>query len=233
MPINLRFRRVKIFLRITAAIIVLLCFAVHAHSQSTTNNGTEFWTAYMDHNRGASNNGGLDSASLMSLYITSAFNTSGTVSVADNSFEDIPFKVSANQVTIVSIPSAAYLGSNDIAKKGIHVVTLKPVAIYAHIYASSVSGATLLLPVTTLGNDYFSINYNQYSNAGLKEPAYSDFAIVATEDNTTVQITPSNTLIDGHGGDATFTVALNKGQVYQGLSASDLTGTRIRSINSS
>jgi len=233
MPINLRLRRVKIFFRITAAIIVLLCFAVHAHSQSTTNNGTEFWTAYMDHNRGASNNGGLDSASLMSLYITSPFNTSGTVSIADNSFEDIPFKVSASQVTIVSIPSAAYLGSNDIAKKGIHVVTLKPVAIYAHIYASSVSGATLLLPVTTLGNDYFSINYNQYSNAGLKEPAYSDFAIVATEDNTTVQITPSNTLIDGHGGDATFTVALNKGQVYQGLSASDLTGTRIRSINSS
>jgi len=211
---------------------VFFC-AFNARSQSTTNNGTEFWTAYMDHNNGASLDGnGKDGGSLMSLYITSTVNTSGTVTIADASFAPILFTVLANQVTIVTIPPTAFLGSAGVANKGIHIVSLKPVAIYAHIYALSVSGATLLLPVSTLGKDYFSINYKQQSNAVRTDPAYSAFVIVATEDNTTVQVTPTAALIDGHANGVAFTVNLNKGQIYQGLSGTDLTGTQITSVNS-
>ena len=120
----------------------------------------------MDHINGASTDGnGDDGGSLMSLYITSAVNTSGTITIADGSFAAMPFTVAANQVTIVTIPPAAFLGAAGTANKGIHIVSLNAVAIYAHIYAKSVSGATLLLPVTTLGQNYFSINYTQDSNA--------------------------------------------------------------------
>jgi gliding motility-associated-like protein len=224
---------VKIFVFITIVAFTLLFCTGNAWSQNTTNNGTEFWTAYMDHNNGASTDGkGYDGGSLMSLYITSAVNTSGTVTIADASFNPIPFQVTANQVTIVTIPPSAFLGSAGIANKGIHIVTLKPVAIYAHIYAKSVSGATLLLPVTTLGKDYFSINYIQQSNAPPGDPAYSAFIVVATQDNTTVQITPTAALIDGHAANSTFSITLSKGQIYQGLSSTDLTGTAITSINS-
>jgi gliding motility-associated-like protein len=187
----------------------------------------------MDHNNGASRNRGLDSASLMSLYITSAVNTTGTVTIADASFAPIPFTVTANQVTIVTIPPSAFLASAGTANKGIHIIALKPVAIYAHIYALGVSGATLLLPVSTLGKDYFSINYTQKSNAAPNDPAYSDFIVIATEDNTTVHITPAAPLIDGHTNNLTFTLQLQKGELYQGLSSTDLTGTKITSINSS
>ncbi len=186
----------------------------------------------MDHNLGASLDGkGLDGGSLMSLYITSAVNTSGTVTIADGSFAAIPFTVAANQVTIVTIPPAAYLPLPGQFKKGIHITSLKPVAIYAHIYAKGVSGATLLLPVSTLGTDYFSINYIQKSNAAPKDPAYSAFVIVATEDNTTVKVIPAAPLIDGHAANAAFTLQLQRGQVYQGLSATDLTGSKITAIN--
>ncbi|GAC1310936.1 MAG: hypothetical protein NVSMB24_29240 [Mucilaginibacter sp.] len=225
--------RVKTFVRSVAVIAILICCTLTARPQNTTNSGTEFWTAYMLHNSGASTDGnGSDNRSLMSLYITSAVNTSGTVAIADGSFSPIPFTVIANQVTIITIPPAAYLASAGVANKGIHITSLKPVAIYAHIYARSVSGATLLLPVSTLGKDYFSINYTQQSNAGKNNPAYSAFIVIATEDNTSVQIKPAAALLDGNAGGVTFTVNLKKGEAYQGLSATDLTGTAITSVNS-
>lgn len=211
----------------------LICIAHYTYSQSTTNSGTEFWTGYMLHNNGASKTSdGSDGASIMSLYITSAVNTTGTVSIADGSFSSIPFSVTANQVTIVTIPSAAFLSTAGLVNKGIHIVSIKPVAIYAHIYAHNVSGATLLLPVSTLGKDYLSINYTQLSNASRNNPAFSVFLVIATEDNTTVQITPSAALTDNHPAGTAFSVNLKKGQVYQALSDNDLTGTKITSVNS-
>lgn len=233
MPANLFKIKVKIFFRAIATFFVMSACTLNACSQNTTNSGTEFWTAYMDHNNGASMDGnGQDNGSLMSLYITSAVNTSGTITIADGSFTPIPFTVTANQVTIVTIPPAAFLGTPGTFSKGIHIVSLKPIAIYAHIYARSVSGATLLLPVSTLGKDYRSINYTQKSNAAANDPAYSAFIVIATQDNTTVQITPSQYLTDGHAANVPFTVSLQKGQLYQGLSASDLTGSTVTSVNS-
>ena len=178
----------------------------------------------MDHISGAGTNG-----SQMILYIASDVSTSGTVSIADNSFSAINFTVVPNVATLVSIPAAAFLGNtNGIQNKGIHITSLNPIAVYGHIYASSVSGATLLLPVNTMANDYYSINYTQQSNSS---PSYSLFMVIATEDNTSVQITPSATLISGPAAGTPFTITLNKGQVYQGISNTDLTGTRIQSVS--
>jgi gliding motility-associated-like protein len=224
---------VKIFVRLVTVIAILVCCTLTARAQNTTNSGTEFWTAYMLHNNGVSTVGdGTDNRSLMSLYITAAVNTTGTVTIADGSFASIPFNVTANQVTIVTIPPPAFLNSAGVADKGIHIVSLKAVAIYAHIYANSVSGATLLLPVSTLGKDYFSINYKQRSNAAKNNPGYSAFIVIATEDNTTVQVKPTAVLLDGHSAGSTFTLNLKKGELYQALADSDLTGSAITSVNS-
>ncbi len=219
--------------RIVFAVFVALCFALVARSQSSTNVGTEFWTAYMDHNNGAADDGtGKDGGSLMSLYVTSAYNTAGKVTINDGSFAPINFTVKANQVTIVTIPPRAFLDSiSGISNKGLHIVTSKPVSIYAHIYALAVSGATLLLPASTLGQDYLSINYTQRSNSN--KNSFSAFIVIATQDNTAVKVTPAAKLIDGHAAGATFTVNLNKGQLYQGLSPVDLSDTRITAVNAS
>src|SRR5476651_2350413 len=163
------------------------------------------------------------SASQMILYIASDVATTGTVTVTDGSFSPINFTVSPNVATLVPIPAAAYLGNTDGTQtKGLHIVSKNPIAVYAHIYASAVSGATLLLPVNTLANDYYSLNYTQQSNAS---PSYSAFMVIGTQDNTQVQITPSAALIDGSAANKQFTITLNTGQVYQGLSNTDLTGT--------
>ena len=217
--------------RTVFAVFVLLCFGLAARSQSSTNVGTEFWTAYMDHNDGASLTGnGKDGGSLMSLYITSVYNATGTITITDNSFAPIPFSVAANQVTIVTIPPKAFLDSiSGVSGKGLHILASRPVSIYAHIYALAVSGATLLLPISTFGQNYFSVNYTQSSN--VKNNSFSAFVVIATQDNTLVKITPTANLIDGHKAGAPFTVNLNKGQVYQGLSPVDLSDTHITAVN--
>ncbi|PJJ79638.1 PKD domain-containing protein [Mucilaginibacter auburnensis] len=211
--------------------LLLFCWG-DGLAQGTSNKGTEFWTLYMDHIRPPSGGGGNMGPSSMILYITSDLSTTGTVDVADGSFTE-NFSVTANAVTMVNIPAGAFVGSQGQFLKGIHIKSLKPIAVYGHIYASSVSGATLLLPVSALGKDYMSINYKQLSNAEVQEgAAYSTMAIIATEDNTSVEITPSEQLLNGEPKGVTFTVNLKKGEVYQALSNTDLTGTRIKSVSS-
>lgn len=164
----------------------------------------------------------------MNLYIAGDAATTVTISSSDGAFNST-VNVTPNVITTFAVPTSAFLGNNNaVLNKGIHIVSQKPVAVYAHIYASSVSGATLLLPVNTLSNDYYSINYTQISNSN---PAYSVFMVIATADSTTVQITPTAALLDGHGAGATFNVTLQKGEIYQALSNTDLTGSHISSVS--
>ncbi|MBC7400437.1 MAG: PKD domain-containing protein [Mucilaginibacter sp.] len=210
----------------TIVIPLLLLVSVSAYSQS--NKGTEFWTAFMAHNNGINNNRG----SNMVLYITSDVSTTGSVEVGGALLQN--FTVTANQVIFIDIPTSAYLDRfGKYSNSGIHVTSAKPIAVYAHIYASAVSGATLLLPVNAMGKEYISLNYTQLSNAPAATPAYSTFAIIGTEDNTTISITPSAQLLDGSTANVPFTITLNKGEIYQGLAMTDLTGTKIQSISAS
>jgi len=204
------------------SLLLLLAFTCPVLAQ--TNKGTDFWVAYMDNVRGVTGN----NTCQMSLYLTSDISTTGTITVADGSYTQ-SFTVTANQVTVIDMPQSAFLSSEGQFLKGIHITAANPIVVYAHIYASAVSGATLVLPVNTLAKDYYSINYNQRSN---EANSYSAFVVVATEDSTMVEITPSATLNSGKPAKTPFTIALKKGELYQGLSATDLTGTRIRSVSS-
>ncbi|RKR82956.1 gliding motility-associated-like protein [Mucilaginibacter gracilis] len=204
-----------------AVFAVVVLAAGSARGQSGNSNiGTEFWTCWMDHITGPP-------TSQMNLYIACDVATTVTVASADGSFSTT-VSVVPNVIKKFPVPNSAFLGNtNGLQNKGLHITSKNPIAVYAHIYASAVSGATLLLPVNTLSNDYYSLNYTQLSNAS---PSYSLFTVIGTEDNTTVNITPTAALIGGQAANQTFTITLAKGQVYQGISNTDLTGTRITSV---
>jgi len=165
----------------------------------------------------------------LDVYITSDVSTTGTITFADGVTSAINFTVTANQVTPVLIPQSQFLSSAGQFLKGINITSVQPIVVFAHIHAAAVSGATLVLPVNTLGKDYYSLNYTQVSN---EAPSYSAFVVVATEDSTVVQVTPTATLTTGQAANSSFTLNLKKGELFQGLSATDLTGTRIQSISS-
>ncbi len=137
--------------------------------------------------------------------------------------------------TLFSCPMPACGGSEGLFRqKGIHISSTAPIVAYSHIYGSVSSGATMLIPVTTWGYNYVSVNSNQNNATN----AFSWMYVVANYDNTVVEIVPSVPLRSGKPASVPFTVTINKGQIYQiagamiGVDAGyQLTGTTVRSID--
>jgi gliding motility-associated-like protein len=232
-------------------------------AQSLSNKGKEFWVGYGSHvsmyepeqinipgtnqsqinpNAGKplSTGGGQD----MVLYFTSDRAATVTVEIPGLNWTRT-YTVIANQVTTTeAMPKIglqdARLVSEGLSNKGIHITSTSAIIAYAHIYNQSVSGATLLFPVSTLSNDYYSLNFTQVSNQNY---SYCYAYVVATEDNTEIEIIPSVNL-QGTGL-RTIRQTLKRGEVYTVFgqlnnrlgngpyTGEDLTGTRIRSVATS
>ncbi|MDP1972216.1 MAG: IgGFc-binding protein, partial [Sediminibacterium sp.] len=208
-------------------------------AQDFSNKGKDFWLAYGYHVRYVT--GVPQNQQEMILYFTSDQNATVTVEIPSIGYA-IQYSVIANQVTpSAPIPKVgaqdARLTSVGLSNKGIHVTSDKPIVAYAHIYNASVSGASLLFPTNTLGKEYYSVNYTQRSNEGASN---SFFFVVATEDDTQIEITPSASNLNGLAvGIPSAPISLKKGEVYHvlgtlsGATGSDLTGSKIRSISAS
>lgn len=219
----------------TAAIwgtIVSLFFITVVAAQDLSNKGKDFWVVYAGHIDGTN--------SRMALYITSDQNATGTVTINGST---IPFTVLANQVFPVQLTNSS-TPSNALAlnsqtegiglKKGIHILSDKPVAVYAHILNAARSGSTLVLPTNVLGKEYYVSSYKSTSSSAPNSIRRSQFDIIGTTDNTTIQITPTQADANNtHPANVPFTITLSKGDVYQYQSEEDLTGTHIKSIGTS
>lgn len=214
----------KIKLIASLPVVALLLFYFNAYCQNLSNKGNDFWIGYGNHVR-MFNKGNPEE---MQLYITSDISTSGQVDIPALGFKQA-FSVTANRITTIDIPRSAALLDEGKYDYGIHVTAAQPIVVYSFIYVNAISGATVCLPTNTLGKQYYSVNYTQLSN---EANSYSYFFVIATEDNTTVEITPSETTKGGNAAGVPFTQILNKGQIYQVLSSNDLTGSTIRSISS-
>lgn len=218
--------------------LLLLAFAVFfiqiSYAQNNlSNKGKEFWVGY-GHNTLFT---AVSNSQTFVLYLSATAAANVTVSCPGNGWTTT-VAIPANTVnSAVIVPKSGTtdcrLLSEGLSNKGIHIVSDTPIVAYAHQYGTSSSGATMLMPVETYGYTYYSLNYSQLTNS---TPAYSWFYVVASEDNTTVEITPSaNTLLGSPAG-ASFSVSLNKGQIYNvfgqssGTSGVDLTGSKIKSV---
>ena len=168
-------------------ILLFFCFSTHILSQSLSNKGKEFWVGYGSHvamyepdripipntnltqpnpNAGQPLSSGGEQN--MVLYFTSDRNATVTVEIPGLNWTRT-YTVTANQVTTSEVmPKSgaqdARLVREGLSPNGIHIVATSPIIAYAHIYNQSVSGATLLFPVSTLSREYYSLNYEQVSN---------------------------------------------------------------------
>jgi hypothetical protein len=213
-----------------AILFTTLSISFSLSAQDFSNKGKDFWIGYGNHVRMF----GGSPPEKMQLYITSDVATSGQVTISSVGFSQ-NFSVTPNQITTIDIPRTAALMNDGLYDHGIHVTAVKPVVVYSFVYVSAISGATVCLPTNTLGRDYFSVNYTQQAN---EQNAHSYFFVVAADTGTTtVEITPSAPTKGGKSANVPFLVSLKQGQIYQvlgtisGTSGVDLTGSRIRSMN--
>ncbi|OLY92980.1 gliding motility-associated C-terminal domain-containing protein [Cnuella takakiae] len=217
-----------------AVLISVLLFDTTCWGQQLSNMGRDFWIGYGHHVRMVNQGSGQTSAEKMQLYITSDVVTTAKVAIPSTGFEQ-SIAVIPNQISTVDIPRSAALFNEGLSDLGIHVTADAPVVVYSFIYVSAVSGATVCLPTNTLGRDYYSVNFEQLSN---EANCSSYFFVVAADTGTTsVEITPSAATKGGRTANQPFLVQLKQGQVYQVLGTTngnkgvDLTGSRIRSVN--
>lgn len=221
-------------------LILFLLSTTTLYAQDKSNRGKEFWLAY-----------GYDYSFFweypvnfqeLALYISTEQAATVVVSITNTSYTQT-LNIPANTVDAsILIPKT---GINDartltdgLQNRNIHIESNVPIAVYAHVYSTQVSGATMLMPVETNGYSYYSINYYQTTSQSSPDGWYSWFYVIASEDNTTVDITPSDTTKNGWLPNQTYSVNLNKGQSYHvfgkaifnsnpAFASKDLTGTKI------
>jgi hypothetical protein len=192
-----------------------------------TNEGSEFWLTFPG-------NYAPDPAQpvQLRLCILGSRGTTGVVSIPGLGF-NFNFSIPGEQYTIVELPMEAELGAaNDLVeKKGIWVVASAPVTVYGVNHVRYTTDGYLALPAGVLGREYV---VQSFANVHRSVPELNgtQFALVATDDNTTVTVIPSVTTGSRNAG-VPYSFALDAGHTYQlrntNGTPADLSGTVILS----
>jgi gliding motility-associated-like protein len=178
-----------------------------------SNEGTEFWLAFMEHRD--------VNANAKVVMITSKYDADFTLSIPGLGVSTAS-SVKANEVRLLTMPlNTEVLGSERIQNLGIKVQSTLPVSVYVHQYANFRSEAAVILPTTSIGKEYYTLSFNSVRQNNEHYP--SQFIIIGTKDQTAVKIHHNTNTIGGRKKADIEEMTLNTGEVYQ-VQASDPTG---------
>ena len=207
-------------------------------AQEVTTQGTEFWVSFMGNGFKTNPPGYV----LTQIMVSSERTCTGTITNPNTNWTQT-FEVEANNITLIDIPeSQAYNETSSYetpSDKGLMIVTTDTVSVYCTNIAANSFDASYVLPIHALADEYIIQTYEQSTTGsnGITEYLTSAFLIVATENNTTIDIIPSTSTLAGSPSGQPITVTLNKGQTYQVRSNRqnggnrDLSGSRVTSRN--
>ncbi|MBI1836925.1 MAG: T9SS type A sorting domain-containing protein [Flavobacteriia bacterium] len=215
-------------------VLIFLLSIIKIEAQDTFDNGKDFWFAFLD-NRSASVTDNLAPITYK-VSLSARETTTGTIAIPQINW-NYNFIIPANESIEIELPANIVENTqfNSIQKKGIHITASH--SIYANMLnrRTFTGDASQILPIENIGNSYI-LNMYSYLAPVTNTPSggHSEFVIVATEDNTLVQITPKVNLLN-HAINIPYTVLLNKGESYQNQSTSlsqHVSGTEIKVLNS-
>ncbi len=145
---------------------------------------------------------------------------------ADAGFIPVVISMAANASNTVDLTSQIDKIENSVANtvqnKGLYIVATNDIFVYYEVLAQSCNCNPELFALkgqNALGNEFIIPSQVSWPVDTLRFPnARTSFEIVATENNTTVTITPSKPLI-GRPANTPFTITLQRGQTFsnQGL----------------
>ncbi len=162
-----------------------------------SNRGTDFWLTFLSNAYSYTE----PEYSGCDLYISADVDTVGKVDFFDGNPEQ-RFQVRAGSTTIVPARESFFNASDFVQTKAIHVTTDHPVTVHGLDYIDQATDGFLALPTAMLGTDYIVLSYRN-------SPAWYDtnqmcggtqFTMVASENDTTITITPSVTVHSGITG---------------------------------
>lgn len=230
-------------------LLVAAILAGDMHGQQTTR-GREFYVAFLPNYH----NGGDVAPDSLYLFIVADEPTNGTITYTNNLGQTLTRTFSITDPQQIFVHRVQYrpyelfgynnngqfVTSNEneqISLRVFRVTADRDIALYALNQALTTSDATLVLPVTALGSEYYVMSYPSdgvVNTNGTLNGQYtpSEFVVVGVEDGTDVTIYPSAPTTES--GMQVKTIRLNRGQavLYQAEFSRtnlnyDLTGTRI------
>ena len=184
-----------------------------AVAQTPTTQGTDFWVSYMrnGHHGYATQN---DNCRLI---VSASEDCEVTLSNEYYNYQRV-FSVHAGQVSMETVPEVyAYHSLHEgTANMGIHVTATSEISLFIGNEADNSYDASNVLPVNALGTSYMiqSFNSRAASSASYADDIKASFMVIAVEDGTTVEITPTATTYNNHPAGVPYTVSLQRGQVY-------------------
>lgn len=180
--------------------------------------GKDYWVAFLQNYNG-------DQSTQLSLFISGATATTGTVSAPGVSWSE-NFSVTPGTVTTVKVPVEVMLSLGDSGNpeaKAVHVTAGEEVSVYGLNRLQYTTDAFAALPADVLGKEHIVLAYPSQFQA-------SEFAVVASQDGTDVTYVPTAATTSGVNAGQSKTVTLNQGQALPVSSnAGDLSGTTISS----
>lgn len=213
---------------------LLLCIVIlvasNVFAQGTV--GTDFWVAFMPNYTD-------DDASAMpvelDLVVAAKRSCEGSVMHPQSGWL-ARFTVDAGATTTINIPrELAYFEnvSDTVLCNAFHVVCKDSISLYASNYREDSFDVSNVLPASALGSSYIVQVSPPYSPQNIPTMC-SEFSVIATEDDTTIEIDLAFNSQNGHSAHQPFSVTMDAGQCYQILGDyyghGDLSGTRITSI---
>lgn len=217
-------------------LIPLSGFAENLENCRQTTKGTDFWLGFME---SRNYNRVHELKIIVSATETTTFRI--TYGKSETLFNSV-YRIEADSTIEITLPWQMFeaIGSEKVQNKGVHLVSQKPVSVYAANWDTYSNDIAVIYPVEMLGKTYFAMCYTPYidpSNPETGGGRNSEFLVVATENNTTVRISPSKVTDGGIPKDSVFEVILQKGEVCQVQSENiedsdktgqgDLTGSKV------
>ncbi len=217
-------------------LLFLTAFSVNLSKAQLSTVGKEFMFGFMENYRVENFNDPTNSALDYGIVlITAAEATQGFIQYRNSR---IDFNLQEGEQFFYKIEDEDMLHRTTgiVENKSVYVLSSGNISLYAFNERTKSADGTVVLPIASLGKEYYVTSHFEIMRANtayIYSPNVNDeslFLLVAVEDNTQIEITPSVFTLSGNMAKIPFTITLNAGQSYQIKSKADLTGTRIRVV---
>ncbi len=212
-------------LRRLLLIILLTTIAIQGTYAQVTTEGREFWLGFMENE----SNGAVVE---LELYISAKEASEVTVEAPLGNFS-LTVNVTPGVSQVVQVPTGTFMPTEEgVFDIGLLVTSDNPVSLYALNKRSFSADAAVILPIQALGKEYYVTAHVEPPEDRIEASRESLMLIVAVQDGTEIEITPSADTFEGLVAGVPTTVTLNAGQVYHIKSEGDLSGTYVRTVSS-
>lgn len=207
--------------------VMQVIFSFQSMAQVTTV-GKEFWFGFMENNGVPP-----DAPDRGVVIITASENASGTLQYGGRT---LSFNLSPGQQFMHNIDDVDMLHrtSGQVENKGVYIISTGNISVYAFNERFRSADGTVILPLPTLGKDYYITSHFETMTTQVNYDANinneSTMLVVGVENNTRIEITPASFTVNGRPAGIPFEINLNRGQSYQLKARGDLTGSRVRVV---